>query len=80
MPISDGNRISGDRRPLVQPHALRTYSRTSPSRSEVQMVLSRRRMFPPSSDEIHPAIEESLRLIRAKRRGIEPRKDQILVF
>jgi hypothetical protein len=44
------------------------------------MVLSRRRMFPPSSDEIHPAIEESMRLIRAKRRGIEPRKDQILVF
>ncbi len=41
------------------------------------MVLSQRQMLPPSSDELYPAIEEALKLIRARRRGIELREHQI---
>jgi hypothetical protein len=53
-------------------------SREAQERAEaLRLVLSRRQMFPPSSDELYPAIEETLRCIRAKRRGIEPREDQI---
>lgn len=43
----------------------------------LQMVLSQRQMLPPSSDELYPAIEEALKLIRARRRGIELREHQI---
>jgi hypothetical protein len=56
-------------------------NREAKERAEaLKLVLSRYQMFPPSSDEVYQAIEDMLPFIRAKRRGIPPRKDQTCIL
>jgi hypothetical protein len=47
---------------------------------QLELVLSRHQLFPPSSDELHRAIGEVLPLVRKKHRGIPPRKDQTSIL
>lgn len=47
---------------------------------QLELVLSRHQLFPPSSDELHRAIGEVLPLVRKKQRGIPPRADQTSIL